>query len=66
MRIVERFQEVKSIYEYLKTGGPDESCFFDVYQIKCLPNPITDECPPGFGQNEDDRCFPMQWRMEMS
>jgi hypothetical protein len=48
----------KEFYEYLKTGGPDQSCLFDITQIKCLPDPITDECPPDFGDNEDGRCFP--------
>ena len=48
----------EEFYEYLQTGGPDESCLFDVYQIKCLPDPITNECPPEFGQNEDGECFP--------
>lgn len=48
----------EEFYEYLKTGGPDESCLFDVYQIKCQPDPLTDECPPDFGSNEDGYCFP--------
>jgi hypothetical protein len=55
----------EEFYEYLKTGGPDESCLFDVSQIKCQPDPLTDECPPGFGNNEDGRCFPAplgEWR----
>jgi hypothetical protein len=29
-----------------------------IYLIKCLPDPITDECPPDFGDNEDGRYFP--------
>ena len=32
---------------------PDESCLFDVYQKKCLPSQITDECPEDFGTHED-------------
>jgi hypothetical protein len=55
----------EEFYEYLKTGGPDESCLFDISQIKCLPDPISDECPPDFGDNEDGRCFPMtngEWK----
>ena len=32
---------------------PEESCLFDVYQEKCLPNPITDECSEDFGTHED-------------
>ena len=48
----------EEFYEYLQTGGPDESCLFDVYQVKCQPDPVTDECPPDFGSNEDGRCFP--------
>ena len=51
-------------FEYAKTGGPDESCLFDVYQIKCQAFPNMNEsaraqCPEGFGTNEDDRCFPL-------
>ena len=51
-------------FEYAKTGGPDESCLFDVYQIKCRAFPNMNEtapvqCPEGFGNNEDDRCFPL-------
>lgn len=37
--------ESEEYIEYMETGGPDESCLFDVEQIKCLPSPITDECP---------------------
>ena len=51
--------------EYMETGGPDESCLFDVYQIKCQPYPNTDDCPEDFGTNEDGYCFPMkkgEWR----
>ena len=51
--------------EYLETGGPDQSCLFDVYQIKCLPHPLADNCPEDFGANEDGYCFPMkmgEWR----
>ncbi len=32
---------------------PDESCLFDVYQEKCLPSPITDECPEDFETHAD-------------
>ena len=32
---------------------PDESGLFDVYQEKCLPSQITDECPEDFGTHED-------------
>ena len=51
-------------FEYAKTGGPDESCLFDVYQIKCQAFPNMNEtaraeCPEGFGTNEDDYCFPL-------
>lgn len=45
--------------EYLETGGPDESCLFDVYQIKCLPHPLADDCPENFWTNEDGYCFPV-------
>ena len=51
-------------FEYAKTGGPDESCLFDVYQIKCQSFPNMNEtareqCPEGFATNEDDYCFPL-------
>ena len=36
---------------------PDESCLFDVSQPKCTP-PQGEECPEGFGTNEDGQCFP--------
>jgi hypothetical protein len=51
--------ESEEYIEYLEIGGPDESCLFDVEQIKCLPSPITDECPEKFGTNEDGQCFPL-------
>ena len=51
--------ESEEYIEYLETGGPDESCLFDIEQIKCLPSPITDECPENFGTNEDGQCFPL-------
>ena len=36
---------------------PDESCHFDVYQLKCIPG-ANQECPEGFGNNDDSTCFP--------
>ena len=50
-------------FEYAKTGGPDESCLFDISQIKCLPFPSMNDtqraqCSEGFWPNEDDRCVP--------
>lgn len=50
-------------FEYAKTGGPDESCLFDVYQIKCQAFPNANEsapaqCPEGFFTNEDEYCVP--------
>ena len=36
---------------------PDESCHFDVYQLKCIPC-ANQECPEGFGNNDDSTCFP--------
>ena len=51
--------ESEEYIEYMETGGPDESCLFDVEQIKCLPSPITDECPENFWTNEDGQCFPL-------
>jgi hypothetical protein len=47
-----RVPESEEYLEYFETGGPDESCIFDVEQIKCLPSPITDKCPENFGTNE--------------
>ena len=39
--------------------NPDESCLFDVYQLKCIPG-AEQECPrPQFGNNDDSTCFPM-------
>ena len=38
--------------------APDGSCLFDVYQLHCIPGDHQ-ECPEGFGNNEDDTCFPM-------
>jgi hypothetical protein len=48
----------KQYFEYMDTGGPDMSCLFDVYQLKCNEDPITGECPENFGHNEDNMCFP--------
>lgn len=36
---------------------PDESCDLDVYQLKCIPG-LEQECPEGFGNNEDGQCHP--------
>lgn len=36
---------------------PDESCQLDAYQEKCTPG-SEQECPDGFGQNEDATCVP--------
>lgn len=68
----EEFDDLTSIYEdcrlvpgseeyteYLETGGPDESFLFDVYQIKCLPHPLADDCPENFWTNEDGYRFPV-------
>lgn len=37
--------------------GPDYSCLFDAYQLHCIPGD-QQECPKGFGQNEDSTCVP--------
>jgi hypothetical protein len=37
--------------------GPDESCIFDPTQKKCAPDD-QGNCPPGFGHNSKDQCFP--------
>jgi hypothetical protein len=39
------------------TQGPDESCIFDSSQKKCAPDD-QGNCPPGFGHNSKDQCFP--------
>ena len=36
--------------------SPDESCLFDVYQLRCIPG-AEQECPEGLGTNEDYTCF---------
>ncbi|MGI0042898.1 MAG: hypothetical protein ACRD47_04235 [Nitrososphaeraceae archaeon] len=36
--------------------NPDESCMFDPSQPKCIP-PEGEDCPEGFGTNEDGQCF---------
>ena len=50
-------------FEYAKTGGPDQSCLFDAYQIKCQAFPNMNEtaraeCPERFGTNEGEYCVP--------
>jgi hypothetical protein len=37
--------------------APDASCDFDTYQLQCIPGEHQ-ECPIGFGQNEDGYCNP--------
>ncbi len=37
--------------------APDEDCLFNVAQPKCTPGE-SQECPEGFGTNEDGQCFP--------
>lgn len=37
--------------------APDESCWFDVMQLKCIPGSQQD-CPEGFEINEDRICHP--------
>ena len=36
---------------------PDQSCLFDVFQLKCVPG-SQQECPEGFGSAESEDCFP--------
>jgi hypothetical protein len=38
--------------------APDESCLFDVNQLKCVPG-SEQECPEGFEINEDRQCHPI-------
>jgi hypothetical protein len=37
--------------------APDYTCLFDAYQLHCIPGE-NQECPEGFGANEDETCFP--------
>jgi hypothetical protein len=39
-------------------GAPDERCLFDPSLPHCTPPPGED-CPAGFGTNEDGQCFPL-------
>jgi hypothetical protein len=39
-------------------GGPDEQCLFDPSLPHCTPAPGED-CPAGFGTNDDGQCFPL-------
>ena len=36
--------------------NPDRSCMFDAYQLRCIPG-AGQECPEGFGNNDDSTCF---------
>jgi hypothetical protein len=36
--------------------NPDRSCMFDAYQLRCIPG-ADQECPEGFGNNDDSTCF---------
>jgi hypothetical protein len=36
--------------------NPDKSCMFDAYQLRCIPG-AEQECPEGFGNNDDSTCF---------
>lgn len=36
--------------------APDESCLFDAFQLQCIPGE-DQECPKGYGGNEDGTCF---------
>src|SRR5688572_21131741 len=36
--------------------APDESCMFNAFQLHCIPGE-DQECPKGYGQNEDGTCF---------
>jgi len=36
--------------------NPDRSCMFDAYQLRCIPGAVQ-ECPEGFGNNDDSTCF---------
>lgn len=36
---------------------PDESCLFDVFQLKCVPG-SQQECPESFASAEPENCYP--------
>lgn len=36
--------------------NPDRDCMFDAFQLKCIPG-ADQECPDGFGNNDDSTCF---------
>jgi len=48
------YQQIKDLIEN-PFFGPDYSCLFDAYQLHCIPGD-QQECPEGFGQNEDGTC----------
>jgi hypothetical protein len=39
--------------------APDYTCLFDAFQLHCIPGENQD-CPEGFGTNEDYTCFPLR------
>jgi hypothetical protein len=49
------YQQIQNLIEN-PYFAPDASCMFDAYQLHCIPGD-SQECPDGFGQNEDGTCF---------
>jgi hypothetical protein len=49
------YQQIKALIEN-PYFAPDASCLFDAFQLHCIPGDHQ-ECPEGFGQNEDGTCF---------
>lgn len=43
-----------AINEYF---DPDQSCLFDVFQLKCVPG-SQQECPEGFASADPQNCYP--------
>ena len=38
--VTDSIPESEKYLEAIESGGPDESCLFDVNQEKCLPSPL--------------------------
>ena len=49
------YRQIQDVFEN-PFFDPDYSCLFDTYQLHCIPGE-NQECPEGFGNNEDDTCF---------
>jgi len=49
------YQQIEDLIEN-PFFAPDASCLFDAFQLHCIPGDHQ-ECPEGFGGNEDGTCF---------